>query len=261
PLAQPRRHLPLPSLASVTLSASLLPTIGSPFARYYCHHSNNSVVSPLRCRSLSASSLHLQRSDRNIVVPKSGKKGKHTFTTAASSSSPLAVTLLATDPPTPIIAAATAALAGRNYCPLLRSISSCCQTIVSRRHRSWRLLVYRLSLPLLDPVSFLNSSTEAFFCTRPSSLCTTTVASAPTSSGTFPTPSAASSFSLSNDNKSTTATLISLPFRSTDHPNRSSISSAEVNRRQTFTAVDNTTISLTSGQDLYPSQELDLAGA
>ncbi|RWW78481.1 hypothetical protein BHE74_00013294 [Ensete ventricosum] len=62
--------------------------------------------------------------------------------------------------------------------------------------------------------------------------------------------SVASSFSLSNDNKSTTASLLSLPFRSTDRLNRSSISSTEVNRRQTFTVVDNTTVSLTSGQDL-----------
>ncbi|RWV87929.1 hypothetical protein GW17_00050033 [Ensete ventricosum] len=36
-------------------------------------------------------------------------------------------------------------------------------------------------------------------------------------------------------------------------PSRSSISSAEVNRRQTFTVVDNTVVSLTSGQDLRPS--------
>ncbi|RZS21186.1 hypothetical protein BHM03_00053789, partial [Ensete ventricosum] len=56
-------------------------------------------------------------------------------------------------------------------------------------------------------------------------------------------------------------TLLPLPFRSTDRPNRSSISFAEVNRCQTFTAVDNTTVSLTSGKDLCPSQELDLAGA
>ncbi|RWW11288.1 hypothetical protein GW17_00025111, partial [Ensete ventricosum] len=49
--------------------------------------------------SLSASSLHLQRRDRNIVVLKSGKNGKHTFTTAASSSSPSAVTMLAADLP------------------------------------------------------------------------------------------------------------------------------------------------------------------
>ncbi|RRT33625.1 hypothetical protein B296_00054741, partial [Ensete ventricosum] len=54
-----------------------------------------------------------------------------------------------------------------------------------------RLLVRRLSLPPLDPVGFLNSSTEAFFYTRPSSLCSTTVALAPTSNGTFPTPSVA----------------------------------------------------------------------
>ncbi|RWW41471.1 hypothetical protein BHE74_00053042 [Ensete ventricosum] len=70
-----------------------------------------------------------------------------------------------------------------------------------------------------------------------------------------------SSFSLSNDSKSTTTTLLSLPFRSIDRPSRSSISSAEVNRRQTFTEIDNTAVSLTSGQDLRPSQELDLAGA
>ncbi|RZS16636.1 hypothetical protein BHM03_00048672, partial [Ensete ventricosum] len=69
-----------------------------------------------------------------------------------------------------------------------------------------------------------------------------------------------SSFSLSNNSKSTTAPLLSLPFRSTDRPSRSSISSAEVNRRQTFTLVDNTAVSLTSGQDLHLSQELDLAG-
>ncbi|RZS29244.1 hypothetical protein BHM03_00062953, partial [Ensete ventricosum] len=81
-----------PSLASTTLSVSLLPTIGSPFARCCCRHSNNSVAS-LRCRSLFASSLHLQRRDRNIVVLKSGKKGKHTFTTAASLSSPSALSL------------------------------------------------------------------------------------------------------------------------------------------------------------------------
>ncbi|RZS04311.1 hypothetical protein BHM03_00034643 [Ensete ventricosum] len=70
-----------------------------------------------------------------------------------------------------------------------------------------------------------------------------------------------SSFSLSNDSKSTTATLLSLPFRSTDRPSRSSISSVEVNRCQTFIAVDNTTVSLISGQDLRPLQKLDLAGA
>ncbi|RRT60184.1 hypothetical protein B296_00038380 [Ensete ventricosum] len=148
------------------------------------------------------------------------------------------------------------------------------------------------------------SSTEASFYTRPSFSCTTTVVSAPTSSDTFPTPSAAddsfytclpassllaastalfslprvpvratahrlsvlygegaiSSFSLSNDSKSTTAVLLSLPFRSTDCPSHSSISSAEVNRHQTFTAIDNTAVSLISGQDLHPSQELDLAG-
>ncbi|RWW14744.1 hypothetical protein GW17_00021463 [Ensete ventricosum] len=69
------------------------------------------------------------------------------------------------------------------------------------------------------------------------------------------------SFSLSNDSKSTTTALFSLPFRSTDRPSRSSISSAEVNRCQTFTAIDNTAVSLTSGKDLCPSQELDLAGA
>ncbi|RWW77259.1 hypothetical protein BHE74_00014589 [Ensete ventricosum] len=70
-----------------------------------------------------------------------------------------------------------------------------------------------------------------------------------------------SSFSPSNDSKSTTAALLSLPFRSTDRSSRSSISSVEVNRYQTFTAVDNTAVSLISGQDLRPSQELDLAGA
>ncbi|RWW52096.1 hypothetical protein BHE74_00041508 [Ensete ventricosum] len=70
-----------------------------------------------------------------------------------------------------------------------------------------------------------------------------------------------SSFSLSNDSKSMIATLLSLPFRSTNRPSRSSISSVEVNRCQTFTAVDNTAVSLISGQDLRPSQELDLAGA
>ncbi|RZR89191.1 hypothetical protein BHM03_00016870 [Ensete ventricosum] len=83
---------------------------------------------------------------------------------------------------------------------------------------------------------------------RPSFSCTTTVASALTSSGTFPTPSAA-------DNGFTCSPT------STDRPSRSSISSAEVNRHQTFTAVDNTMVSLTSGQDLRPSQELDLARA
>ncbi|RRT35061.1 hypothetical protein B296_00031266 [Ensete ventricosum] len=70
-----------------------------------------------------------------------------------------------------------------------------------------------------------------------------------------------SSFLLSNDSKSTTAALLSLPFRSTHRLNRSSISSVEVNRRQTFIVVDNTTVSLTPGQDLRPSQDLDLAGA
>ncbi|RWW03011.1 hypothetical protein GW17_00033868, partial [Ensete ventricosum] len=49
--------------------------------------------------SLSASSLHLQRRDRITVVLKSGKKGKHTFTTTASSSSPSVVTMLVVDPP------------------------------------------------------------------------------------------------------------------------------------------------------------------
>ncbi|RRT33695.1 hypothetical protein B296_00058292 [Ensete ventricosum] len=68
------------------------------------------------------------------------------------------------------------------------------------------------------------------------------------------------SFSLSNDNKSTITALLSLPFRSTDRPNCSSISFAEVNCCQTFTAVDNTTVFLTSGKDLRPSQELDLTG-
>ncbi|RWW80846.1 hypothetical protein BHE74_00010791 [Ensete ventricosum] len=57
------------------------------------------------------------------------------------------------------------------------------------------------------------------------------------------------SFSLSNDSKSMTTVLLSLPFRSTDRPNHSSISSVEVNRRHTFTEVDNTVVSLTSGQD------------
>ncbi|RRT83134.1 hypothetical protein B296_00017185 [Ensete ventricosum] len=42
-------------------------------------------------------------------------------------------------------------------------------------------------------------------------------------------------------------------LKSIDRPNRSSISSAEVNRCQTFTAVDNTAVSLTSGKDLYLS--------
>ncbi|RZR74017.1 hypothetical protein BHM03_00031094 [Ensete ventricosum] len=69
------------------------------------------------------------------------------------------------------------------------------------------------------------------------------------------------SFSLSNNSKSTTAALLSLPLRSIDRPSRSSISSAKVNRCQTFIAVDNTAVSLISGQDLRPSQELDLAGA
>ncbi|RRT44204.1 hypothetical protein B296_00021304 [Ensete ventricosum] len=72
---------------------------------------------------------------------------------------------------------------------------------------------------------------------------------------------ATSSFSLSNDSKSTTVVLLSLPFISIDRPSHSSISSVEVNRRQTFTEVDNTAVSLTSGQDLRPSQELDLVGA
>ncbi|RWV77013.1 hypothetical protein GW17_00062219 [Ensete ventricosum] len=44
-------------------------------------------------------------------------------------------------------------------------------------------------------------------------------------------------------------------------PSRSSISSVEVNHHQTSIAVDNIAVSLTSGQDLRPSQELDLAGA
>ncbi|RRT56445.1 hypothetical protein B296_00025944 [Ensete ventricosum] len=34
PLAQPRRHLPLPSPALATLSTSALPAIGSPFVRW-----------------------------------------------------------------------------------------------------------------------------------------------------------------------------------------------------------------------------------
>ncbi|RRT60483.1 hypothetical protein B296_00038685, partial [Ensete ventricosum] len=55
--------------------------------------------------------------------------------------------------------------------------------------------------------------------------------------------------------------LLPLLRRSTDRSNRSSISSAEVNRYHIFTVVDNTTVSLISGQDLRPSQELDLAGA
>ncbi|RWW73586.1 hypothetical protein BHE74_00018534 [Ensete ventricosum] len=63
---------------------------------------------------------------------------------------------------------------------------------------------------------------------------------------------ATSSFSLSNNNKSTTTALLSLPLRSTDRPSHSSISSTEVNRRQTFTAVENTTVSFTSCQDLRP---------
>ncbi|RZR71898.1 hypothetical protein BHM03_00008460 [Ensete ventricosum] len=170
---------------------------------------------------------------------------------------------------------------------------------VSRRRRSWRLLVRRLFLPPLDPVGFLNSSTEALFCMRPSSLCTITIASAPTSSDTFPTSSAAddgfytctsapsllqplllcslyreylyrpplivSQCSAERAQQilsrcQTTVNLRPLPFRSTDRPSRSNISSAEVYRCQTFTAVHNTTVSLTSGQDLRPSQELDLAG-
>ncbi|RWW57342.1 hypothetical protein BHE74_00035868 [Ensete ventricosum] len=147
---------------------------------------------------------------------------------------------------------------------------------------------------LAGPRRLSHSSTEASFCTRPSFPYTTIVASAPTSSGTFPTPSAVddifytcslvssllqslfslprvpvwatahclsglcregatSSFSLSNNSKSMTTSLFSLPFRSTDRPNCSSISSAKVNRHQTFTVVDNTAVSLTSGQDLRPS--------
>ncbi|RZS26098.1 hypothetical protein BHM03_00059401, partial [Ensete ventricosum] len=51
------------------------------------------------------------------------------------------------------------------------------------------------------------------------------------------------------------------PSPSIDRPSRSNISSVEVNCRQTFTAVDNTVVSLTSRQDLRPLQELDLAGA
>ncbi|RRT65052.1 hypothetical protein B296_00040729 [Ensete ventricosum] len=85
------------------------------------------------------------------------------------------------------------------------------------------------------------------------------------SSDTFPTPSAA------DDGFYTCSSVSSLlqplllcslcrEYLSTDHPSRSNIS-AEVNYRQTFTAVDNTAIFLTSGQDLCPSQELDLAGA
>ncbi|RWW53159.1 hypothetical protein BHE74_00040373 [Ensete ventricosum] len=54
---------------------------------------------------------------------------------------------------------------------------------------------------------------------------------------------AISSFSLSNDSKFMTATLLSLPFRSIDRPSRSNISSAEVNRHQTFTVVDNIAVS------------------
>ncbi|RWW09101.1 hypothetical protein GW17_00027425 [Ensete ventricosum] len=138
-----------------------------------------------------------------------------------------------------------------------------------------RLTVRSLLLPSQQQLGCFSSSVQIPFCivstppkkgpqhcgSEPSSLCTTTVASAPTSSGTFPTPSAISYFSLSNDSKSMTIVLLSLPFRSTDRSNRSSISSAEVNCCQTFTAVDNTTVSLISGQDLRPSQEFDLAGA
>ncbi|RRT57424.1 hypothetical protein B296_00028322 [Ensete ventricosum] len=52
---------------------------------------------------------------------------------------------LLSTPLTPTIVVATTALVGHNCYPLLRSIASCCQTTVSRRHQSWRLLVRRLS--------------------------------------------------------------------------------------------------------------------
>ncbi|RRT50575.1 hypothetical protein B296_00033393 [Ensete ventricosum] len=109
---------------------------------------------------------------------------------------------------------------------------------------------------LAGPRRLSHSSTEASFCTRPSFPYTTIVASAPTSSGTFPTPSAA------NDGFYTCSPVLSLlrPL-STDRSSCSSISSAKVNRHQTFTVVDNTAVSLTSGQDLRPSQELDLVAA
>ncbi|RZR95330.1 hypothetical protein BHM03_00024155 [Ensete ventricosum] len=84
---------------------------------------------------------------------------------------------------------------------------------------------------LAGPRRLSHSSTEASFCTRPSFPYTTIVASAPTSSGTFPTPSAV-------DDIFYTCSLVS-----TDRPNCSSISSAKVNRRQTFTVVDNTACS------------------
>ncbi|RWW12071.1 hypothetical protein GW17_00024277 [Ensete ventricosum] len=93
-------------------------------------------------------------------------------------------------------------------------------------------------------------STEAFFCMKPSFSCTITVASASMSNDTFPTPSAVDD-----------GFYTCLPASSIDRPSRSNISSVEVNCRQTFTAVDNTVVSLTSGQDLRPLQELDLAGA
>ncbi|RWV88991.1 hypothetical protein GW17_00048881, partial [Ensete ventricosum] len=70
---------------------------------------------------------------------------------------------------------------------------------------------------------------------RSSFSCITTVASAPTSSGTFHTPTAA------NDDFYTCSPTLSL--LSIDHPIHSSISSAEVNRRQTFTVVDNIVVS------------------
>ncbi|RWW04767.1 hypothetical protein GW17_00031995 [Ensete ventricosum] len=85
---------------------------------------------------------------------------------------------------------------------------------------------------LAGPRRLSHSSTEASFCTRPSFPYTTIVASAPTSSGTFPTPSAV-------DDIFYTCSLVS----STDRPNCSSISSAKVNRHQTFTVVDNTACS------------------
>ncbi|RWW82937.1 hypothetical protein BHE74_00008576 [Ensete ventricosum] len=185
--------------------------------------------------------------------------------------------------------------------PLLGSLSSTSKletSSASAFSSSIGLLVRRLSLPPLDPIGFLNSSTEAFFCTRPSSLCTTTVASTLTSSDTFPTPSTADFYTCSSapsllqplllcslyreylygpppivsqcsakrahqvlSRCQTTATYDCRTSFAALRPHRSSISSVKVNRRQTFTAVDNTVVSLTSGQDLRPSQELDLVGA
>ncbi|RRT68107.1 hypothetical protein B296_00038617 [Ensete ventricosum] len=109
-------------------------------------------------------------------------------------------------------------------------------------------------------------STEAFFCTKPSFSCTITVASAPMSNDTFPTPSAVDDgfytcWPASSLLQPLLLCSLCREYLSIDRPSRSNISSVEVNCRQTFTAVDNTVVSLTSGQDLRPLQELDLAGA